>query len=242
MGIKWFPDTPNHTSKWHFNHPLTGVSDANPVTSGSLYSVFGKPILQFDISFRECPMHLPSPAILGAIFGISEIALGLLLRARSDSQSQDRGSLRILWVVILGSLFIAFQATHWLPDFNIRDTHFTYPLGVLLFFAGLLLRWFSIIYLGRFFTVNVAIAKDHRVIDTGPYRHIRHPSYTGALMAFLGFGICLSNIASILIILIPVTAAFLHRIGIEEAALGNALGDAYGDYSRRSKRLIPFIY
>ncbi|MEO8003248.1 MAG: isoprenylcysteine carboxylmethyltransferase family protein [Arenimonas sp.] len=187
-------------------------------------------------------MHLPSPAILGPIFGISEIMLGLFLRAKADSESQDKGSLRILWVVILASLFIAYRATHWLPAFAIRDTLLSYPIGVLLFFSGLLLRWFSIIYLGRFFTVNVAIAKDHRVIDSGPYRYIRHPSYTGALMAFLGFGICLSNIASILVILIPVTAAFLYRIRIEEAALGNALGNAYLEYSKRSKRLIPFIY
>ncbi len=187
-------------------------------------------------------MYLPSPAILGPIFGVSEIALGIFMRAKSDTQSQDKGSLRILWVVILLSLFLGFAATKKMSEFAFSEIDISYPIGVVLFFSGLLLRWFSIIYLGRFFTVNVAIAKDHRLIDTGPYRLIRHPSYTGALMAFLGFGLCLSNIASLLIILLPVTAAFLHRISIEETALGNALGETYRNYCQRSKRLIPFIY
>jgi len=187
-------------------------------------------------------MHLPSLTILGPIFGISEVALGIFMRAKSDAQSHDKGSLRILWLVILASLYLGFQATQSFPTLGFSNIGISYPIGVVLFFSGLCLRWFSIIYLGRFFTVNVAIAKDHRVIDTGPYRFIRHPSYTGALMAFLGFGLCLSNFASILIIAIPVTAAFLYRIGIEEAALSHALGDTYRSYCQRSKRLIPFIY
>jgi protein-S-isoprenylcysteine O-methyltransferase len=72
--------------------------------------------------------------------------------------------------------------------------------GAALFAAGLALRWYAIVYLGRFFTVNVAISKDHRLIDTGPYRFIRHPSYTGAIMAFVGVfasGFCLHNWASL---------------------------------------------
>ena len=59
--------------------------------------------------------------------------------------------------------------------------------GVVLFVAGLLLRWWAIIVLGRFFTVDVSIAEGHELIESGPYRFIRHPSYTGALLAFLGF-------------------------------------------------------
>jgi protein-S-isoprenylcysteine O-methyltransferase len=187
-------------------------------------------------------MYLPSPAILGSLFGISELGLSFFLRAKADTQSQDKGSLRVLWLVILGSVFLGFFATSLFPNLQFNNTKITYPIGVLLFFNGLLLRWFSIIYLGRFFTVNVAIAKDHKVIDSGPYRYIRHPSYTGALMAFLGFSLCLSNLVSFFIILVPVIAVFLYRIGIEETALSSALGEAYIGYCRRSKRLIPFIY
>jgi protein-S-isoprenylcysteine O-methyltransferase len=187
-------------------------------------------------------MNLPSPAILGAIFAISEIALGVFLRAKSDAEKKDHGSLRVLWLVIIASIFLAVYVARISPEFEFSNTRFSYPIGVLLFFIGLALRWYSIIYLGRFFTVNVAIAKDHRVIDSGPYRHIRHPSYTGALIAFTGLGLCFSHYLALPILLIPVTAAFMHRIRIEEKALHNGLGDAYQVYSKRSKRLIPFVY
>ena len=65
------------------------------------------------------------------------------------------------------------------------------------FVVGIAIRWYAIVYLGRFFTVNVAIAADHRLIDSGPYRFVRHPSYIGALMAFLGLGLTLGNWVSL---------------------------------------------
>jgi protein-S-isoprenylcysteine O-methyltransferase len=115
-------------------------------------------------------------------------------------------------------------------------------LGVTLYAAGLILRWYAILHLGRFFTVNVAIAADHRVIDTGPYRFVRHPSYTGALMAFLGLALCLANWASLTVLVVPVFFVFLRRIQVEEAALLQALGDEYRGYMSRTKRLIPAVY
>lgn len=81
------------------------------------------------------------------------------------------------------------------------------PAGVAVFAAGIVLRWYSIIHLGRFFTVNVAIAADHQLVDTGPYRFVRHPSYTGALLAFVGFGMVMRNWASVLVISMPVALA-----------------------------------
>jgi protein-S-isoprenylcysteine O-methyltransferase Ste14 len=96
--------------------------------------------------------------------------------------------------------------------------------------------------LGRFFTVNVAIAKDHRVVSDGPYRFVRHPSYTGALVAFIGLGILVHNWMAALLLVVPITIMFLWRIHIEERALSAALGKAYTDYMARTKRLIPFVY
>ena len=58
--------------------------------------------------------------------------------------------------------------------------------GVVLFVAGLILRWWAIIILGRFFTVDVTIEKDHELVERGPFRIVRHPSYTGVLLAFVG--------------------------------------------------------
>jgi protein-S-isoprenylcysteine O-methyltransferase Ste14 len=90
--------------------------------------------------------------------------------------------------------------------------------------------------------VNVAIAADHRVVEAGPYRLLRHPSYTGALLAFLGLGICLDNWASLALLTLPTSVVFLWRMRIEEDALLETFGERYRDYMRRTRRLIPFIY
>jgi protein-S-isoprenylcysteine O-methyltransferase len=90
--------------------------------------------------------------------------------------------------------------------------------------------------------VNVAIHSRHEVVDTGPYRRVRHPSYAGALLAFLGLALCLGNWVSLAVVMIPVTWAFARRIAIEEHALANALGSPYTNYMRRTKRLAPYLY
>ena len=104
------------------------------------------------------------------------------------------------------------------------------------------LRWWAIITLGRFFTVDVIIEKDHELVERGPFRVVRHPSYTGVLLAFVGFALTLRNWAALLIILVPIFAAFIRRMNVEEEALSKALDSRYADYMRRTKRLVPFVY
>jgi protein-S-isoprenylcysteine O-methyltransferase len=186
-------------------------------------------------------MNLPSLSILGVIYGLSELGLALWKRSPGTS-AKDRGSLRLLWTVILGSLVFAYSSAAWVSGARAAWLRERYGAGVAIFFAGLFLRWCAIFYLGQFFTVDVSIAKDHRLIDSGPYRLIRHPSYLGALLAFAGLGICLGNWLSLVMITVPITIAFLRRIAIEEEALVEALGPRYTDYARRTRRLIPFLY
>ena len=73
---------------------------------------------------------------------------------------------------------------------------------MVLFAAGLLLRWWAIISLGRFFIVNVTIEKDHELVERGPFRIVRHPLYTGVLLAFVGYALSLGNWAALLVILL----------------------------------------
>ncbi len=186
---------------------------------------------------------MPVAAWLGLLMGLSEMGLALFKRAKSgETRSADAGSLRLLWCVIGASVFIAFMLPANAPSLNVGRPAPFIETGAALFVAGLVLRWYAILYLGRFFTVNVAIATDHRLIDTGPYRYIRHPSYTGGLMAFVGLGLCLGNWGSLAVLVVPVVPAFSWRIRVEEAALTRALGDAYRGYMRRTKRLIPALY
>ena len=114
--------------------------------------------------------------------------------------------------------------------------------GAALFVVGLVLRWWAIITLGRFFTVDVTIQKDHELVEHGPFRLVRHPSYTGVLLAFVGFALSLRNWGALAVILVPIFIAFVRRMNVEEEALSQALGSRYAEYMARTKRLVPGIY
>ena len=180
---------------------------------------------------------------LGLIYLVSEILLTLTRRSRSKTGTkQDRSKLGIIWLVIAISVMAGvFVAENFRPAALPHGRIFA-SAGVVLFVAGLILRWWAIITLGRFFTVDVTIEKDHQLVEKGPFRIVRHPSYTGVLLAFVGLALSLRNGAALLVILIPIGAAFVHRMNVEEDALSRALGPRYAEYMKRTKRLMPFIY
>jgi len=115
-------------------------------------------------------------------------------------------------------------------------------LGLVLMAVGIAVRSTAIVQLGRFHTPNVAVRADHQLRITGLYRLVRHPSYLGALIAYLGFGLALGNWASVLVLMGLVPGLYLYRIHEEDAALLAAFGDAYRAYCAQTKRLIPWVY
>jgi len=112
-------------------------------------------------------------------------------------------------------------------------------LGLTVFALGLMLRLWAVHELGRFFKYTVVVQADHRVVDTGPYRLIRHPSYTGLLMAEAGLGIALGTWLSIPACLAPPLIAFVIRLLSEERVLAVEPGEPYRSYMSRTRRLIP---
>ena len=182
------------------------------------------------------------PAYLGWIYLASELLLTLTKRARTGGPSRDAQSWRLLWIIITLSICLGIYVAKKFHGAALPHYHLLDLLGVALFAVGLIFRFYAIIHLGRFFTVNVAIASDHQLIETGPYRLVRHPSYTGSLLAFLGFALTLGNWLSIIVIMLPIFLAFRYRMNVEERALRTGLGQAYDAYSRRTKRLLPFVY
>jgi protein-S-isoprenylcysteine O-methyltransferase len=181
--------------------------------------------------------------VVGALFPVSEILLAVFKRARAGSaQVEDRGSVRLLWCAIAVGVGAAI-ACEWVPSARLAiPSRLYYGLVLGLILGGLSIRWISILTLGRFFTVNVAIHADHAVVETGIYRHIRHPSYAGLLLAFIGVGVSFANWASLLALLVPITLAVANRIRKEERALLLALGPAYAEYSARTRRLVPGLF
>jgi protein-S-isoprenylcysteine O-methyltransferase len=188
-------------------------------------------------------MQFPLPALLGLAYGLSEAGLSILKRSRDDSVDADDSTLRVLWATILLAVTTGILVAQRVPAASMGGARTTALwAGCTLFGFGLALRWYAILYLGRFFTVNVAIHSQHEVVDTGPYRHIRHPSYSGALIAFLGLALCLGNWLSLALVMLPIVWAFGRRIAVEENALASALGNPYINYMRRTKRLAPYLY
>jgi protein-S-isoprenylcysteine O-methyltransferase Ste14 len=122
---------------------------------------------------------------------------------------------------------------HW-------DTFFV--IGSVLVLIGLIIRVTSIMKLKQQFTYTVTRIENHELIETGLYKVIRHPGYLGQIIIFLGISICLSNWLSVLFMIIPVLAGYLHRINIEEKFMAEQMGQKYFDYQKRTKRLIPMIY
>jgi protein-S-isoprenylcysteine O-methyltransferase Ste14 len=114
--------------------------------------------------------------------------------------------------------------------------------GSAVLLVGLALRWTAILTLRHAFTVDVAIAQDQRIVEHGVYRVLRHPAYTGSLVAFLGMALVFGDWLAGLVLFMPIAAAFFYRISVEERALRAAFGEDYDRYARRTKRLIPFVY
>jgi len=161
------------------------------------------------------------------------------LRGRSATRvRRDRGSGALIFLSIFVSIAVAFSFGYsglaGLPDW-------TFYLGIFLILLGVLVRQWAIAVLGRFFSLTVRVAEGHRVVNKGPYRLIRHPSYTGVLVMFIGFGLAVQSWGALLVLLILFGLAYGYRIRVEEKTLASELGQDYLSYLRRTKRLIPFI-
>jgi protein-S-isoprenylcysteine O-methyltransferase Ste14 len=178
--------------------------------------------------------------VVVGLFPVSEIALAIFKRADSRSaQSEDRGSMRLLWLAIAFGVSCAI-ASQWVPSARLRlPSGLVRVLALVFLLSGLAIRWTSIVTLGRLFTVDVAIQQDHALVQHGLYRLVRHPSYSGLLLAFLGLGLCYANWLSLLGLMVPITLAVINRIAKEERALLVALGTPYAAYCARTKRLFP---
>jgi protein-S-isoprenylcysteine O-methyltransferase len=179
---------------------------------------------------------------LTATWVASELWIGRK-RAHDGGKAHDRGSLLVLHVAIWSSIL----ASVWLSRKGIGrfDESLRLPLfwtGCALMAAGMAFRWWAVRMLADYFTIDVAIRDDHKLIRIGPYRLLRHPSYTGSLATFYGFALALGSAWSLALIVVVVTAAFLWRIRVEERALTSAFPQDYPAYARETKRLIPFVW
>lgn len=173
----------------------------------------------------------------------SEIYIGIATRTRnSGGNVKDRGSLMILWVTITLAITAGEILHHAMPPNLFGGADWLKLAAIFLLLAGVAIRWTAILSLGKAFSSNVAIRETQTVYRGGLYRFMRHPSYSGMLLVFLAIGVHERNWISLLVIMLPTTAALLYRIHVEEIVLNDAFGAEYAAYSQQTKRLIPGIY
>ena len=115
-------------------------------------------------------------------------------------------------------------------------------VGLVFLCSGMVIRFSAMRTLGRFFTSVVTVHSDHQIISTGLYKYMRHPSYTGALLAHLGLGLAFGSWISLSLSVLPFLVAAWYRIRVEEEALVNSFGADYSRYAARTARLIPKIF
>ncbi len=181
--------------------------------------------------------------VLYCLWGVGEIGILLVTRTqRSGGQVRDRGSLWALWATVAVSITVGtwYGQTHARTIFG--GAPWVRMVSVVLLGAGLVVRWIAIWTLGRAFSANVAIRVGQKVMKTGLFGVVRHPSYTGLLMTFMAVGVHTGSWLAMGMIVVPTTAALMYRIVIEEAALKEAFGEEYVEYSREAKRLVPWSY
>jgi protein-S-isoprenylcysteine O-methyltransferase Ste14 len=172
----------------------------------------------------------------------SEAYNSFRLLARNPEQKKDYGTLIMIWVVVIVSVAIAFTSPLFKIPLITGDQAVLTSLGIILIVIGVTIRRYAITTLGKFFTMNVVIQEDHHLCRTGLYQHVRHPAYTGMIIAFFGIGIGVGNWLALFIPVVPVTFVLLHRIRLEERALIETFGEDYMNYKKNVKCLFPFIY
>ncbi len=193
------------------------------------------------------PFDVPAAKILFnvlvAVFAASEVAIRAFSLRNRDTRTRELTSLVVVasgFVVgIVGAVAVSVRVTSAAIPFG-RTALFVVGCAAMIF--GIAFRGWSVIVLGRYFTVDVRVREHQEVVDRGPYRLLRHPSYTGLLCTCLGIGLALGNWVALLVAIVPTTVAIVFRIRVEERALLAGIGEPYREFCATRSRLIPHVW
>ena len=182
--------------------------------------------------------------ILGLVAGYQAIDAPEGIRGgRGDESKLVRRQTIVKGVVIL----LMYGALVLLPFADRRNMGVMFEdqaarwLGLVFAGPGFALIFWSGIALGKLYSADVTIQKNHRLITTGPYRYIRHPRYLGAILVAIGLSILFRSWIG-LVASIPFLGVLLFRIKDEEALLRQEFGPEWETYCQQSWRLIPYLY
>ena len=161
-------------------------------------------------------------------------------RRAGAAQDEDRGSRRLIIVLLGAGLAAAFTLARISPATRIRlPLQVLAPAALSLMWSGMALRLWAVLTLGRFFRTQVTMLDGHRLVTAGPYRRLRNPSYSGMLLTVLGLGLGLANWAALAVLTAALLRGLAVRIRVEDEALRRRFGADYEAYVKRTWALMP---
>lgn len=174
-----------------------------------------------------------------------EIYWGLSARGVKRAASKEPLPSRLLVVVALILCFVFLLVPNWFGSFLdgsfLPQGGLCFYIGFALLLAGMAFTAWARTALGRNWSGRVTIKEDHELVTTGPYGLVRHPIYTGALLAIIGSVIALGRVGGLLSIVL-ILAVFIRKIYLEEQVLGRHFGARYTEYRKQTRALIPFLF
>ena len=182
---------------------------------------------------------LPSLTLAG--WALFELSLRVRERVQSrGGTGQDRATRILIAAAIGGAITLAVVTAKAVPSLRIPGPY--RAAGLIVMWLGLAIRVWAIAALGRSFRTTVEVDPGQAVVSSGPYRWVRHPSYTGLLLILSGFGLALGHWPALVACVALPLPALLRRIQVEEAELTRVLGEPYEAYRRQTRRLIPGVW
>lgn len=153
------------------------------------------------------------------------------------SDDTHRGSLLALRLAYYGQIVVA------LLDHGLAQPRIVLAVaGLVLIIGGLALRIAAGKALGKWWSLRAEIKEGQPLVQGGPYRFLRHPSYLGMLLVCLGIPIAFQSIWAAVVMALGVWPAVVHRMRIEDLLLERHFGDEYRAYTRRTASLIPGLF
>lgn len=197
------------------------------------------PLLWQDRRFTACVL-----AVFGWLISIELRTSRTASRAAqpdSGDRVVDTSTGKVFDIAAAVALAGGVTASARFPDATIRARRTSATAGLCVLAGSGVLSKVARFHLGRFHRDSLTVHADHELVDTGPYRRIRHPLYSATIGVFIGLGLVLGNWLSLVLAGFP-TAALVLRIGVEEQMLAGHLGPTYDQYRTRTDRLVPGIW
>jgi len=190
------------------------------------------------------PFNVDHPAFiifyLITLIWIAEFAF-FPSRYREQDRAERRSFMRIMSAILIShTLSISTSLTGIFP-YPPQDTWIMY-VALVTYFAGLLLRYISIIHLGHHFTRDVEVSSQQHLVSTGPYRILRHPLYLGLWLLTVSVPFFLNNWVMVALSSVLMFIMLNQRMTLEEQLMEEVIGESYRRWKKSRYRFIPWIY